>query len=272
MMLAGELKGKLREIGLKPQRNLGQNFLVSPHIARRIAAQLPQEGNVLEIGPGMGSLTVFLAKRCQSVTAVEISGRMVEFLRREMEFSNLHFVKGDFMNADPRELPGYPFAAVAGNLPYSISSPALFRMLEEGFRSVDRAVLMLQREVARRLCALDGGGDYGKLSLQVWPIFKTKALLDAGPDDFYPAPRVRSRVVIMDRRPEPLVKPENFAVYRKMVRVSFAARRKTILNNLKPLLGRDRAVEVLRDCGIDPGCRAEQLEPEKFVHLAKAMA
>lgn len=270
-MFAGELKRKLREIGLNPQRNLGQNFLVSPHIARRIAAELPREGNVLEIGPGMGSLTASLASRCQSVTAVEISGRMVEFLKREMKSPNLHFVEGDFMNTDPRALPGHPFAAVAGNLPYSISSPALFRMLEEGFSSVDRAVLMLQREVAQRLCTLDGGRDYGKLSLQVWPIFRTRPLLDAGPNDFYPPPRVRSRVVVMDRRPEPLVPPENFGVYRKMVRVSFAARRKTILNNLKPLLGRERAGEVLHECGIDPGSRAEQLNPEKFVRLAKVM-
>jgi 16S rRNA (adenine1518-N6/adenine1519-N6)-dimethyltransferase len=126
---------------------------------------------------------------------------------------------------------------------------------------------MLQREMASRVTTLDGGRDYGRLSLQIWPLFSVRVLLDAGAGDFYPRPKVESRVIVLDRRDLPLVDPELFDSYRRIVKVSFATRRKTILNNLAPVFGREEAGILLEKAGIDPGSRAEQLPPESFVRL-----
>jgi 16S rRNA (adenine1518-N6/adenine1519-N6)-dimethyltransferase len=270
-MLLPEVRRSLRKVGLTPDRDLGQNFLVNPSIAMRIAAEVPVGGSTLEIGPGLGSLTGKLLERCGRLTAVEISGRMTDFLKERYPGDSLRLVHGDFLKLDPVSLPGYPFSTIAGNLPYSISSPILFRLIEEGFKTVTRAVIMLQREVALRLAALDGGRDYGKLSLQLWPIFTVEELLDAEPGDFFPPPEVRSRVMILDRRAEPLAEGETYSRFRRLVKVSFAKRRKTILNNLKSIMDREAALDLLGRTGVDPDLRAEQVPPDRFLAMAGAV-
>ncbi len=270
-MLVTDIRNHLRKTGLNPDRTLGQNFLVNSSVASRIAAEIPVEGSVLEIGPGFGSLTEKLQPRCESLSVVEISGRMAEFLRQRFPDGQLNVIRDDFLKVDPSELSGFPFTTLAGNLPYSISSPILFRLIEDSFRHTQKAVFMLQREVAIRLFTLDGGKDYGKLSLQIWPIFSVENLIDVSPEDFYPVPRVHSRVVILNRRSSPLISKENYSRFRRIVKVSFSMRRKTIINNLKPLLGKDQALELLDKTGINPSLRAEQLPPEMFIKMAEVM-
>jgi 16S rRNA (adenine1518-N6/adenine1519-N6)-dimethyltransferase len=270
-MLLTELMTYLKRTGLDPNRNLGQNFLINPSVASRIAAEIPEKGSVLEIGPGFGSLTEKLLPRSESLSAVEISGRMASFLSNRFEDERLKVIQADFLKVDPSELPGYPFITLAGNLPYSISSPILFRMIEGRFRHIQKAILMLQREVAIRLATLDGGKDYGKLSLQIWPVFTVENLIDVSAEDFYPVPEVLSRVVVLRRRIRPLVPDEMYGRFRRIVKVSFAMRRKTILNNLKALLGKEKALKLLEMSCIDPGLRAEQLPPEKFIRMTEVM-
>lgn len=265
------LRRYLNRTGFFPSRKLGQNFLINSSIASRIAAEIPGQGSVLEIGPGFGSLTEKLIPRSESLSVVEISDRMASFLRQNLKDSRLNVIQADFLKVDPSELPGYPFVTIVGNLPYYISSPILFRMIEHSFRHVQKAVLMLQREVAIRLSTLDGGKDYGKLSLQIWPIFTVENLIDASAEDFYPVPRVHSRVVVLNRRSIPMISEELYGRFRRIVKVSFAMRRKTIFNNLKPFLGKDEALQLLELSDIDPSLRAEQLPPEKFIRMAEAM-
>ncbi|OPL19983.1 MAG: hypothetical protein AVO35_00565 [Candidatus Aegiribacteria sp. MLS_C] len=266
-----EIVKLLREVGIRPDRDLGQNFLVNGSIARRIASAVPSEGSTLEIGPGLGSLTRYLLPRCESLTAVEISSRMSDHLMERFGNDGLRVVNTDFLSADPASLPGYPFRNLAGNLPYSISSPVLFRLVQDVFEQVRTAVFMLQREVAGRLAALDGGRDYGKLSLQIWPLFEVEAILDAVPEDFFPPPEVHSRVVVLRRRKEPLVRRDAYQAFRRLVKVSFAARRKTILNNLVSVMDRESALRILDSAGIPPDSRAEQVSPEGFLELLKEM-
>ncbi len=270
-MLIADLRRYLSRTGFYPNRNLGQNFLINSSIASKIAAEIPVQGSVLEIGPGFGSLTEKLLPRSESLSTVEISARMASFLQRRFSDERLSVIQADFLKVDPSELPGYPFITVVGNLPYYISSPILFRMIEQSFRHVQKAVLMLQREVAIRLSTLDGGKDYGKLSLQIWPIFTVENLIDVSPEEFYPIPRVHSRVVVLNRRSIPLISEELYGRFRKIIKVSFAMRRKTIFNNLKPLLGKDGALELLEISDIDPSFRAEQVPPDRFIKMAEAM-
>jgi 16S rRNA (adenine1518-N6/adenine1519-N6)-dimethyltransferase len=261
----------LGELGVTPDRKLGQNFLLNGVTASAIAAEsVPAAGgSLLEIGPGLGALTGELLKRNAAVTAVEISRRMSDYLSERFPADRLRMVCADFMKTDPATLPGFPFEVVAGNLPYSISSPVLLRLLEPSFSAVRKAVLMLQREMAVRVAALEGGRDYGRLSLQVWPIFTADVLLDAGSGDFYPRPEVESRVIVLSRREDPLVQPSLYPSYRRMIRISFSSRRKTILNNLATVFGRDGARSLLTRAGIPPGSRAEELAPVSFVRLTE---
>jgi 16S rRNA (adenine1518-N6/adenine1519-N6)-dimethyltransferase len=269
MMLRTETRRNLQALGITPDRKLGQNFLVNPSVSSRIAGAVPRHDSTLEIGPGLGSLTEKLADRCDTVTLVELSKKMSDFLRMKFSGKPVHVVNGDFLSIDPMELPGFPFSTIAGNLPYSISSPILFRLLEDAFSEVETAVIMLQREVAQRVTALDGGRDYGRLSLQIWPKFSVEVLLDASPEDFYPAPEVMSRVIVLKRRPEALLSGEEYVRFRRLVRISFSMRRKTILNNMKAAFGRDGAMDLLERAGIDPGLRAEQLSPQDFAKIAE---
>ena len=121
------------------------------------------------------------------------------------------------------------------------------------------------------MATLDGGKDYGKLSLQLWPIFTVEKLIDVSAEDFYPVPGVLSRVVVLKRRGIPLVPEELYGRFRRIVKVSFAMRRKTIQNNLKPLLGKEKTLKLLEKSCIDPGLRAEQLPPEKFIRMTEVM-
>jgi len=265
-----EIRRLLRDVGVTPDKRLGQTFLLNRLAAGRIALEAaPGPGeSLLEIGPGLGALTDELLAVCRSVTAVEISSRMSRYLSEKFGTERLHVVNSDFLKTDPVNLPGYPFTSVAGNLPYSISSPALLRLLEPGFDLLRKAVFMLQKEVAVRVETLGGGKDYGRLSLQLWPLFSVRVLLDVGSGDFYPPPRVESRVIVLTRRTKPLVSRELFETYRKLVKNSFSSRRKIILNNLAAVFGREAASDYLLSAGIDSRLRAEQIAPEAFARLA----
>ncbi len=270
-MLRTEIEQRLKLAGIHPSRDLGQNFLLNDQIASLIAAEAPSSRSVLEIGSGLGALTEKLIPVCRELTGIEISSRMSAFLKATYPAEDIRIVTADFLTIELQDIPGYPFDTIVGNLPYSISSPILFRFLEGSFSCAEKIVVMLQREVAIRLSSLDGGKEYGKLSLQLWPYFTVKTLLDAVPDDFYPAPDVHSRVVVLHKRKEPLISKELFPYFRKVVKASFAMRRKTILNNLTNLCGRDAARDVLEELGIDDMKRAEQLKPREFIRLAKEL-
>ncbi|HRY60866.1 MAG TPA: 16S rRNA (adenine(1518)-N(6)/adenine(1519)-N(6))-dimethyltransferase RsmA [Candidatus Fermentibacter sp.] len=267
-MNAVEVRRALDELGMVPNRALGQNFLVNESIAVRIAGACPA-GSVLEIGPGLGSLTEFLVSPERPVTAVEVSRLMAARLERIFEGKPLRVVTDDFLEVDPASLPGAPFDALAANLPYGISSPALFRLAEPGFGSIRTAVVMLQAELAARVAAGPGSKEYGRLALGLWPFFEASALLDAEPGDFLPEPAVRSRVLVLRRREAQLVPSALVPAFGRIVAVSFSRRRKTILNNLAAAMGREEAATLLGLAGIDSGLRAEQLPPECFRRMAE---
>lgn len=270
-MNASETREVLRSLGVCPDRSLGQNFLVNPLIAGRIASVLEgSRGTVLEIGPGLGALTEALVAAGFGVTALEISPAMCRRLRERMP--SVAVVEHDFLKAVPEELPGHPFSAVASNLPYSISTPSLIRLCEPAFGTVSRAVLMLQREVALRLGCLTGGKDYGRLALALWPHFTVRVLFEAGPWEFYPRPEVESLVVLLDRKVEPPMAAELYPAFVALVKASFSSRRKKIVNNLTRVYGKARALAILSAAGVDPDLRAERVPPESFAVMAKEVA
>lgn len=273
--------GILKSRGLVASRRRGQNFLVQPATAQAIAesAGLSSEDVVVEIGPGLGALTLPLAGLAGRVIALEVDRGVHEALLGILAEAGAANVEARLVDALTFAWAAEAAAAgrrlkVAANLPYAISSPILFSLLEN-LQSWSSATLMVQREVAERLAAAPGGREYGRLSalMQCW--CEVRPGLVVGPEQFFPRPQVDSRVVHLAPRERPLAQiegPEQAAWYTQVVKAAFGQRRKTLLNSLSGGLGRPRAeVEAaLVRAGIDPTRRAETLSPEELGRVALA--
>jgi len=264
----------LAALGLSPRKSLGQNFLADRNVAGKIAALARRfHPPFLEIGPGLGALTSPLAEGGARVVAVEVDHGLAAHLRDRFAGGSVEIVEADFLAVTAQEwrrrFPGGGTAT--GNLPYSISSPAVLRLID--LRDVfPRAVLMLQREVVDRMCAGPGGKEYGILSVYLGVLAQARREFVVRRTCFHPVPDVDSAVMsvrFLGEHPEPLV-----AALRTVVRAAFAHRRKTLRNAPVPFLpgGAARWCELLRSAGIDPAGRAEEVPPAAFLALARAFA
>ncbi|MBN2466153.1 ribosomal RNA small subunit methyltransferase A [candidate division WOR-3 bacterium] len=258
---------------LRPRKALGQSFLTYEPVADELVAALGVRpgDTVLEVGPGKGMLTRRLVTLAAKVIAVEIDERLAEGLRAEMQGGrNLEVVQADFMGFDLRSLR---HLKVMGNLPYNLSSQILFRLLES-LEAWDVAVLTTQREFAYRVVALPGSKAYGALSVFFDRMVLRERLFNIRPESFKPRPDVVSTSFRLTRREQPLYDVPDEELFRRVVKVCFAQRRKTIANNLVAGLSltRDAAVACLERAGIQPAARAEVLSGEQFKKLTDALS
>ena len=257
---------------MRAKKRLGQHFLQPEWADKLVDAIQPElEDRFLEIGPGPGALTVRLAPRVSQVTAIEVDPEMVAALRTRLP-RNVTLVEGDFLDTPLEPLiEGQRSVRVAGNLPYNVSSPILFRLLDAHLRhgSIRDATLMLQREVADRIGARPGTKDYGVLSIFVQLHADVRKLLALPPGAFRPAPKVHSSVLRLSFRP-PAVVIGDPLVFEAMVRSMFTQRRKTLSNALRPYAESRGAgaADALRAAGIDPSRRAETLQLDEIARLA----
>lgn len=261
----------LKHFGLKASHRLGQNFLIAPAVVEGIlsAAELQPEDRVLEIGPGIGTLTQALVEAGARVTAVELDKKLPAVLAETLKgYDNVTIVAGDILRVDIEELMGgEPFKVVA-NLPYYITTPILLALLEKKL-NISLIVTMVQKEVAERMTAPPGGKDYGALSVAVQYYTEPDILLTVPPKSFYPAPEVDSVVIRCRRRETAPVECRDEKMFFRVARASFGQRRETLVNALKGagFLPEDIDRAVSR-AGIDPGRRGETLSLEEFARLA----
>jgi 16S rRNA (adenine1518-N6/adenine1519-N6)-dimethyltransferase len=258
---------------MRAKKRYGQHFLQPVWAEKVVEAIQPRPGDrFVEIGPGRGVLTVRLAPRVAHLTAIEIDPDMVAVLATDLP-PHVTLLEGDVLEADFVALAGAGRLRLAGNLPYNISSPILFRVLDAHRRSgaIADATFMLQREVAERLEAGPGSKDYGVLSILVQLHADVRRVLSLPPGAFRPPPKVHSAVVRLTFRP-PAVRLQDEAAFEAMVRSMFTQRRKTLGNALKPFAERRGrlAAEVLRGAGIDPARRPETLQLTELARLADA--
>lgn len=224
---------------LRPHRALGQNFLRDPNVARNIIAAIAPgpEDTVLEIGPGEGALTHTLAARAGRLLIVDLDDRVIERMHAQFSGTAVEILHDDILNVDLAALAArVGTLRVVGNIPYNITTPILFRLLDH--RSVIRdVVLMMQREVARRLSAVPGSKEYGILSVAFQFSADVALLFDVPPTVFYPRPKVTSTLVHLTMRATPRAAVADEAFFRSMVRAVFGKRRKTLRNSLRYFLG-----------------------------------
>ena len=273
------IRALLTRHGFHFSKSMGQNFLIQDWVPQQIAdaAGLDADCGVLEIGPGIGPLTVQLARRAGRVAAVELDRSLLPILAETLaDFPNARVIPGDVMKLDldglvRAEFPGLTVKACA-NLPYNITTPVLTRLLESQlFASI---TVMIQREVARRICAGPDSADRGAFSLFCQYHARCELLFDVGPECFLPAPKVTSSVVRLTPLSAPPVDAEPRALF-AVIRASFAQRRKTLLNALSAAYGsrfsKDQLRQILLECGLPESVRGERLSLEEFSRLARAL-
>jgi 16S rRNA (adenine1518-N6/adenine1519-N6)-dimethyltransferase len=254
----------------KAKKRFGQNFLHDQGVIHGIVAAIrPREGeHLVEIGPGMGAMTEPLLEACKQMEAIELDRDLLPGLRAQfavqggLTLHNADALKFDFCSLMSDERP----LRVVGNLPYNISTPLIFHLIEQS-NCIQDMHFMLQQEVVNRLAAAPGGGDYGRLSIMVQYHCEVEKLFGVPPEAFNPPPKVHSAIVRLTPYETPPIPARDVKTLSQLVTQSFQQRRKTLRNNLKKVLDSG----VIESLGIDPGRRPETLSLEEYVRLADAL-
>lgn len=261
----------MRTYGLHPDKRLGQNFLIDQSALKRVieAASIEAEDTILEIGPGLGSLTYLLAAQAQRVVAIELDHRLIPALQEVVSpFSNVEIIQGDILKVNLVEILHNPGYLVVANIPYYITSN-LIRQLLETQLTPKRLVLTVQSEVARRICAEPGDLSLLAISVQVYGKPSIAAQIPASA--FYPPPKVDSAVVRVDLYPQPLIDPQLIKTFFTLAKAGFSQKRKTLRNALSGGMrwAPEQTNSILATAGIDPQRRAETLSLEEWAVLAE---
>lgn len=249
------------------RKRFGQHFLHDQSVIDAILRAVdPQPGeNLIEIGPGQGALTYPLLERCKELVAIELDRDLVPVLsKKAASLGKLEIINADVLEFELSSLAGNEVYRVLGNLPYNISTPLMFHLLES-VQLIQDMHFMVQKEVALRIVAQPGDANYGRLSVMLQYQCDCHYLLDVAPASFKPPPRVDSAVIRLVPYDTPEHEIGDYSIFSRIVQLAFGQRRKTISNSLKPVLDR----HSIAACDIDPGLRAENLHLTDFASLSR---
>ena len=263
----------LNRFKLRADKKLGQNFLIDENVVHQIvaAAELSEADTVLEVGPGIGTLTQGLAESKARVVAVELDTRLLPVLATTLNgYDNVRVVHGDILKVNIMEEVGAPSFKVCANLPYYITTPIIFALLEKRL-PMERLVAMVQKEVAERMAAQPGGKEYGALSVAIQYYTEPKIAFIVPPTSFIPAPAVDSAVIVCKRREKPPVEVCDEGLFFRVVKAAFSLRRKMLSNSLKNKgIKSEQVAKWLELAGVDGKRRAETLSLEDFAKLTNS--
>jgi 16S rRNA (adenine1518-N6/adenine1519-N6)-dimethyltransferase len=274
---------QIKEIyNFKLSKSLGQNFLINNHIVEKIVegSLIGSNDLVIEIGPGVGVLTSPCAEIAKKVIAIEIDKHLIPILNETLkDHKNVEIIYGDFLKLDLAGLleeeskNDYSKVRIIGNLPYYITTPIIMKILEEKIKC-NSITIMVQKEVAARMCAKAGTKDYGAITLAVNYYSTVEQIVQVPNTAFYPSPKVASSVIRFDIREKRIVEPEDEELFFKVIKASFGQRRKTLLNSISTIenLSKIQALEALNNVKIDPKRRGETLTIFEFCELSNAIS
>ena len=273
------VKQILGDNGFKFTKALVQNFIINPNVCPDMADSCGagKGCGVIEIGPGIGVLTVELCQRADKVVCIELDKRLLPILDKTLaDFDNVKVINEDVLKVDLKKLIEDEFEGmdvyVCANLPYYITSPIIMMLLESNL-PIKALTVMVQKEAAQRICAPVGSRDCGAVTVAVDYYSRAYKLFDVGKGSFMPAPKVDSSVIRMDIREKPEIQIENEKLFFDVVRAAFGQRRKTAVNSLSSGLQmpKDKIANVLTECGFDLNVRAETMTMEDFANITKAL-
>ncbi len=272
------VKEIISKYGFKFSKSLGQNFLIDGNILKKIgnAGNITAEDYILEIGPGIGTLTEELALRAKKVVAVELDNTLIPILEETIgKYNNVEVIHGDILKVDIEKLindklNGGPIKVVA-NLPYYVTTPIIGKLIEDNL-NIDSIIVMVQKEVAERMVAQSGGKEYGTLSVFINFYCQPDIIVKVPKTVFMPQPKIDSAIIKLKIKKElPKIDKDKFS---KVVKASFSKRRKTILNSLSSYgfnIDKDIIREVLENANINLNARAENLSIEDFIKISKTL-
>ena len=273
-------KSSIRELltthGFKFSKSMGQNFLIDANVPEKIVklSCFDKTCGVLEVGPGLGALTGELAKIAGNVTAVELDKRLVPILQIGFaDKKNVQIIQGDILKLDIKKLVDDTMAGldhhVCANLPYNITTPAITAFIES--EMFDSIIVMVQKEVALRICAKPGSPEYGAFTVYANYYTEPEILFDVSPNSFFPRPKVTSAVVRLRKRAKRMLSKEGEKAFFRVVRAAFGQRRKTLVNALHSVFNnthtKEEISEIVVSCGFDVRVRGEVLSVEEFAKM-----
>ena len=275
MDLREETIAILNKYGLRANKKLGQNFLINESIIYDIVkkANVTKEDVVIEIGPGLGSLTKELINNAKKVIAIELDPNMIDILKSRFGiFDNFEVIYGDVLKIDLEELiKGYDSVKVVANLPYYITTPIIMKLLEDKLK-IKSITVMVQKEVGERICATHKDKEYGAITVSVQYYSEPQIIIDVPKENFIPAPEVDSCVIRLDMREKPLVSLKDEKLFFRLVKGAFTQRRKTINNSLTCSgKSKEEIIAALNKLGIDSKLRAENLSIQQYADIANTL-
>ena len=275
MDLREETIAILNKYGLRANKKLGQNFLINESIIYDIVkkANVTKEDVVIEIGPGLGSLTKELINNAKKVIAIELDPNMIDILKSRFGiFDNFEVIYGDVLKIDLEELiKGYDSVKVVANLPYYITTPIIMKLLEDKLK-IKSITVMVQKEVGERICATHKDKEYGAITVSVQYYSEPQIIIDVPKENFLPAPEVDSCVIRLDMRDKPLVSLKDEKLFFRLVKGAFTQRRKTINNSLTCSgKSKEEIMAALNKLGIDSKLRAENLSIQQYADIANTL-
>ena len=275
MNLREETEFILKKYGLRANKKLGQNFLINEEIINQIIekANVNKNDTIIEIGPGLGSLTAKLLENANKVIAIELDSNMSNILKeRFCLYDNFELIENDVLKVNLNEIiEKYESVKVVANLPYYITTPIIMKLLEERLK-LKSITVMVQKEVGERFCAVPNSKEYGAITISINYYTKPEIIIDVPKENFEPMPEVDSCVIKLDVRNVPPVELKNEKDFFNLIKAGFSQRRKTINNSLASMgISKEKIKNVLEKLGIDSKLRAENLTMEQFADISNNM-
>ena len=264
MNILEETKYIMNKYDVHPNKRLGQNFLFDEPSLQTIASEVTNEDTVIEIGPGLGTLTAILAEKAKKVIAVEIDSKMVQILQERFKlYDNVEIIQDDILHVDIDKIA--PKAKIVANLPYYITTSIITKLLNTNIKDI---TVLIQKEVAERICAEPGTKKAGAITYFVKYYADSKIVANVPRECFIPSPEVESAVVKITKRDEKAVKVDNEKLFFEIIKTNFTQRRKTILNSLSGIIDKEMLKNILKECKIEEAARGENLSLEDFAKIA----
>ena len=264
MNIFEETKYIMNKYGVHPNKRLGQNFLFDEPSLQTIAQDVSKEDTVIEIGPGLGTLTAILAKKANKVIAVELDSKMVQILKERFKlYNNVEIIQDDILHVDIDKIA--PKAKVVANLPYYITTSIITKLLNTNIKDI---TILIQKEVAERICAEPGTKKAGAITYFVKYYADSKIIANVPKECFIPSPEVESSIVKITKKDKKAVEVYDEKLFFDIIKTNFTQRRKTILNSLSSIIDKDMLKNILKECKIEESDRGENLSLEQFAMIA----
>ena len=278
-----ETKSIMKKYGIRANKSLGQNFLISNEVVEKIinASDIKENDMVIEIGPGLGTLSKFLLQKAKKVLCVELDKKMIKILNdRFSDYNNFELINEDILKVnlkkiieDNKKTEQIANVKIVANLPYYITTPIIMKLLEEKL-DIESITVMIQKEVADRLIEIPGGKNTGAITYTVYYYCESEKIIEVPNNSFIPEPDVTSEVIKMNLRKEPAVKIQEPKIMFMIIKSAFMQRRKTLLNaltNTKVFINKNEGLNILKKLNLNENIRAEELSIQDFANIAKAI-